>query len=104
METDVAVKLKEVEDRSKSNTHRLNKLEQLTNAIYEQNTNIASLVTELKHTNESIARHERDIDAHSARIRAIEHRPGKLWDKLLFGILGALATGIGAAVVALIIK
>ena len=140
MDTEVmAVKLKEVEDRSKSNTHRLDDLEEIAKAIYSQNENIATLVIELKHTNEAIDRQEKRLeqmehrpldgleeiksrldemehrppagmtelqnrlDDLGNRTTAIESRPGKLWDKLIFGILGAIATGIGAAVVALLI-
>ena len=53
--SDLEVKLAEVEQRSKSNTHRLDKLEEVTEAIHEQSASIRELVSEIKHTNEHIS-------------------------------------------------
>lgn len=47
-------RLTDVESRSKSNTHRLNDLERLTDAVNGMNTNIKLTIQQLESTNKSL--------------------------------------------------
>lgn len=94
---EIAERLVKVEGRASSNTHRLNGLESLAAAINKQGENLASMVTELKHTNENLT-------GLATRVGHLEKRPGALWDKLVGGIVGALASGVVVALLALILK
>ena len=89
-------RLTALEERAKSNTKRLDRLEQLTDAIHEQNEAIRELVVELKHTNEHVADHDK-------RLTAIEKRPGERLSQIVTAIIsaiaGALITGMVGAVV-----
>lgn len=87
----------ETDQRCKSNAHRLDKLESLADAINAQGQSIARMVTELTHTNKTLT----DL---TARVGSLENRPGALWDKLIGGVIGAAASGLVVALLALIIK
>lgn len=90
-------RLVKVEQRAASNTHRLDRLEDLAQALHKQGEAITKMVTELTHTNEALA-------SLTQRVGNLEKRPGALWDKLIGGIVGAVATGIAAAVIASMIR
>ncbi|MBQ3817401.1 MAG: hypothetical protein II802_03945 [Clostridia bacterium] len=89
--------LQEVNNSVKSAHHRINELSaevkdmrELTNAVAVTARNVEVLqgdVTEIKQD-----------------VKNITSRPGKLWDKLIGGIIGAVATGIAAAILAFILK
>ena len=94
---DMAERVVKVEQRAASNTHRLDNLEKLADAINEQGQNIARMVTELIHTN-------KNLESLTERVGNLEKRPGALWDKLIGGIIGAIGTGLIAAIAASILK
>ena len=48
-ETEMEHRLTEVESRSKSNTHRIDKLERVTEEIHTMSTTMIQLVEEVKH-------------------------------------------------------
>lgn len=54
-ETEMEHRLTEVESRSKSNTHRIDKLERVTEEIHTMSTTMIQLVEEVKHTNETVS-------------------------------------------------
>lgn len=90
-------RLVKVEQRAASNGHRLDRLEDLANALHRQGEVIAKMVTELTHTNEALT-------SLTQRVGSLEKRPGALWDKLIGGLVGAAATGLAAAILAGIIR
>ena len=94
---DIEKMLIETDQRCKSNTHRLDKLEDLADAIHIQGENIARMVTELSHTN-------KNLEDLSARVGSLEKKPVALWDKLIGGSIGACATGLAAAILASILR
>ena len=51
-ETEMEHRITEVEARAKSNTHRIDKLERVTEEIHTMSTTMIQLVEEVKHTNE----------------------------------------------------
>ena len=81
-------RLTKVEERAKSNTRRLDRLEKLIDEVHTQNEHMARLVAELEFTNRELASHDR-------RLREIENQPRKNVNM----IVGALVTAIVAAIV-----
>lgn len=95
-EMEIERRLTGVEERAKSNQHRLDKLEEIAAEIHSQNESIAELVVELKHTNASL----RD---HDDRLAVIESRAGGRMETIFKAVVTALCGGlVGAAVSALL--
>lgn len=86
-EQEMAVKLAEVDARSKSNTHRLDEMDE-----------VEVMATEQRHQTETMAEIKTDVTALGTKVDAIEKKPGKRWDgmvdKFLYGLVGALATAL----------
>lgn len=90
-------RLTKMEERGNNNAGRLDRLEKIADAIQEQNTRMAELIIELKHTNENIANHE-------VRLTEIEKRPEKRLNTLYKAIIGAIASGIIGAVIGALVS
>ena len=84
-----------VEEREKSNSHRIDKLEGLADAISRQNENIARLVEKLEATNIALATHE-------ARLSEIEKLPQKRGEAAISSSITALASAIAGALVTML--
>lgn len=80
-------KITKIEERGKSNTHRIEELEQVTKAIYEQNTTIAKLVKTMENNNEI-------LKDHSDRLKAIEKKASDRMSQIISVIIAAIASGI----------
>lgn len=80
-------KLTETSDRSKSNTKRLDKLEDKVDCLYELTLSVKEIATEMKAMRE-------DMNSMDDRIVAIETKPAKRWDsivdKFIYTVLGIL--------------
>lgn len=87
MEKEYIERLVETEQRSKSNTKRLDKLENTTENIYELAMSTKELATEVKAMREELNK----IDK---RVLAIEDKPSKRMDQIISNILSALIGGI----------
>lgn len=96
---EMAVKIAAVECRAKSNTRRIEKLEQATDAIHSLAESIAVLVSEQQSQTGSINRIERSVETLDEKVEALERRPGKKWDR----VLETAVTLIVGAVVALVL-
>lgn len=90
-EQEMAVKLTEVEERSKSNTHRIDKLEQRQDDLDK----IATAVEVLALREQSV---EKDVKEIKADVKTITQKPAKRWDGIVDKALWLL---IGAALAAL---
>lgn len=55
-------RLTEIEQRAKSNSHRLDKLEPIVNEIHKMSEAIVEMSNELKHTNASIKKLDEKVD------------------------------------------
>ncbi len=92
-------RLTEVEQRSKSNTHRLDKLEPIVNEIHTISRTMVEMTTELKHTNNT-------IEKMSEKVESLENEPAKRWKdstKAIFNaFLGALGSAIAAGIIYLL--
>lgn len=62
MDINVEHRLTEVEERAKSNTKRLDKLERVTDAIHEMSNTMIHLVEQTKHTNENVEELKDKVD------------------------------------------
>ena len=80
---DMAVKLAEVEQRAKSNTRRVEKLELQTEAIQSLATSVELLVKEQGHQTEAMARIEQNVEKLDGKVEALEKKPGKRWDGIV---------------------
>ena len=89
---EMAVKLTEVDARSKSNTHRINELAGQLDAV----NRLATAMAEIK----------ADVAKLDAKVETIEQKPAKRWDgmveKIIYGIVGALVTALGAGIIYLL--
>ena len=102
----MAVKLAETEARSKSNTHRLDKIEEDFDALNKLASAMEVMANEQKHQGEAVAEIKNDVTALGTKVDAIEKKPGKRWDgmvdKFLYGLVGVLAGALGAGLLYLL--
>ena len=78
-ETEMEHRLTEVEARSKSNTHRIDKLERVTEEIHTMSNTMIQLVEEVKHTNETVSSLDQKVEKMYGRVDDMERAPGKEW-------------------------
>lgn len=105
-EQEMAVKLTEVDARSKSNTHRIDDLEDKVDVLGRLTTAVEVMAAEQKHQTETMGEIKKDVAALGTKVDAIEKKPGKRWDgmveKLFYGVLGVLAAALGAGLIHLL--
>lgn len=103
---EMAVKLAEVDARSKSNTHRLDDLADKVDVLNRLTTAIEVMAAEQKHQGETMAEIKNDVTALDKKVEAIEQKPAKRWDgmveKVIYGIVGSLVTALGAGLIYLL--
>ena len=101
-EIDIEHRLTDVENRSKSNTHRLDKLEPIVDEIHNMSNTMVQLVQEVKHTNETVNNLDAKVDRMDSRVDDMERAPAEDAKKykstaitaIISTIAGAFATGI----------
>lgn len=88
---DQAVLLKEVEDRSKGNTRRIESLE-------EKVDNLADVVGVLQAMQKDLEHLTTDVKETKTDVKELKEKPAKRWDalveKILWGVVGAVLTFI----------
>lgn len=88
---DQAVLLKEVEDRSKGNTRRIETLENKVD-------NLADVVGVLQAMQKDLEHLSKDVTETRADVKEMKEKPAKRWDalveKILWGVVGAVLTFI----------
>lgn len=95
-------RLTKTEERSKSNTHRLDKLEPIVQEIHTMSKTMVELVEEVKHTNEAVANLDAKVDKMDSRVDAMEKEPAEEYkdikktiaDKIIGGLVGFLLAGL----------
>ena len=75
----------------------LKSLHKRVDGIEELAHSVNVIATEIKHMRENQEQMKSDIDE-------MKKRPSALWDKLVGGLIGAVATGLVGAALALILK
>lgn len=105
-EQEMAVKLTEVEARSRSNTHRLDKMEEEFEVLNKLATAMEVMANEQKHIAETVSTMEDNLDTLKKEVKTIEEKPAKRWDgmvdKFIYGIVGALATALAGGLIYLL--
>ena len=86
-EKDIEHRLTAVEDRSASNTHRLNELE-------KRQDNLDDLVGTVKVLADREARVEKDVSEIKSSVNELKAKPGKRWDSLVDKIVLTLAAAV----------
>ena len=72
---ELVIHIAEVDTRSRSNTRRIEQLEQSTDVIYRLATSIEVMATKQDTMNDNINKMD-------AKITALEAKPGKRWDTI----------------------
>lgn len=94
METSVEHRLTEVEQRSKSNLKRLDKLEKDHDVLHSMAASLEVMANEQKHQTQAITDVKTDMGRLETKVDVLESKPGKRWDglvdKLIWGVAGAV--------------
>lgn len=81
---DEAVKIAEIEQRCKSNTHRLDELEQRQDNLDALATTMSVMANEQDHI-------KADVGVIKADVKKLTDKPGVLWDKLVWLVVSGVA-------------
>ncbi len=93
---DVALRFAEVDQRSKSNTRRIDKLEQQTAALNSLAASVEVMANEQKHQTEAMLDIKKDLTTLDSKVETLERKPGKRWDSISDkAILTVIAAIIG---------
>lgn len=88
-ELEFAEKLVEIDQRSKSNTHRLEAVEKNQEALNQIATSVAVMAEQQKNISKKVD----DIDN---KVGAIESKPAKRWDSMVDKLIAALVGAFAA--------
>lgn len=94
---EIAAAISDVNNRSKSNTHRLDKLEQRQDNLDSLVSCVAGMKKDLEYT-------QGDVKEIKSDVKAIMDTPKKRWDTVITVIITAVVSAIVGAALALIIK
>ena len=86
-DVELMTKLTEVDQRAKSNTHRLEKVEERQDNLEALVTSVATLATEQEHIKEDVTEIKEDV-------KCLTSRSGKRWDELVDKIIWAVAAAV----------
>lgn len=90
---EITERLVEVEQRSKSNTHRLDAVEKNQEALNSIATSVAVMAEQQKNISDK-------VDTIDAKVDTLEAKPGKRWeslvDKAIWAIAGAFVAWVAA--------
>jgi len=92
---DVYIILERHEQTLKSLTKDMTDLRQVQSEIRAMNETLVTLATELKHTNEHLARHERKIED-------MENQPRNRLQQIVTALISALCGGLISLVIGLV--
>lgn len=91
-------RLTAVEDRSKSNTKRLDKLEQESKALIDMATSMKVMAEQQKHIVEKQDEMATTVEKLDGKVEALESKPAKRWETILTeGIKLLVAAVVGFA-------
>lgn len=99
-EIEVEHRITEVEQRTKSNTHRLDKLEPIVEEIHTMSNTMVQLVQEVKHTNESVNNLNTKVDRMDSRVDAMEKAPAEEWKNTKKKLFDTIIGVIGGFIIA----
>ena len=99
METNIEHRLTEVEQRSKSNLKRLDKLEKDHDVLHSMAASLEVMANEQKHQTQTITDVKTDVGRLESKVDVLESKPAKRWDGLVEKAIWAVV----AAVIAFIL-
>lgn len=99
METNIEHRLTEVEQRSKSNLKRLDKLEKDHDVLHSMAASLEVMANEQKHQTQAIADVKTDMGRLETKVDVLEGKPAKRWD----GIVDKAIWAVVAAVIAFLL-
>ena len=92
----MAVKLAEADARSRSNTHRLDKLEGKVDVLNRLAAAVEVMAAQQRSQSATMGEIKQDVTALGRKVDVIEGRPGRRWDglvdKLIYVAAGAFFT------------
>lgn len=100
MSDEMAVKMAEVEQRARSNTRRIDKLEQTSKVLDSLATSVEVLVNEHKHQTAAMLDIKNDVAQLDRKVETLETKPGKRWENITEQVITLLV----GAVVALLLS
>lgn len=80
-------RIAKLEERAKSNTHRIEQVEKGLMELRELTTTVATMATELKHTNEK-------CDEIRDEVKKLSEKPGKRWETVIDILIGAVVAAV----------
>lgn len=95
-ELDIEHRLTQNEQRSKSNTHRLDKLEPVVNEIHTMSETMVRLVGEVQHTNENVSEIKEKVEV-------LEGKPSARMEQIKTAIITAIASALIGGLIATLI-
>ena len=103
MEPEYIEKLTRVEERSKSNSHRLDKLEPIVDEIHTMSKAIVQLSETVKHTNETVTSLDEKIDKMDSAVDQMKAEPAENYKLAKRTMITSVVSAIfGAATVGFI--
>ncbi len=95
--TEMIEKVAHLEERAKSNTKRLDEVEQEVKENRELTVAVKEIATEMKHLRE-------EQSSMNERLKIIEEKPTKNWDKVVTTIIGTVVGALAGGIIGLILK
>ena len=89
-------RLTAVEERSKSNTHRLDKLEESHAVLNRLATSMEVMAERQQHCVDSVDTLDGKVSTLDSKVTALEQKPAKRWDGMVDKAIGA-AVGVAVA-------
>ena len=87
VDQEFAERLIRLEEREKSNTHRLNKVEVVAEEIHTMSETMVQLIGEVKHTNETVSELKEKVEE-------MEDKPSARLEQIKSVIIAAVASAI----------
>ena len=91
---ELAIHVAEIDQRSKSNTHRLNEVSEKIDTLQRLTTAVEVMAMEQKHQTDTMEEIKTDVTNLGQKVDVIEKRPGRRWDNMVGYVLSALAAGM----------
>lgn len=96
---ELAVKLAETDARSRSNTHRLDDMEEKVDVLNRLATSVEVMAAEQKNQGETMKEIKKDVTSLGNKVDVLEDKPGKRWE----GIVDKALWAVCAAVIAFLL-
>lgn len=97
METEIIEKIAHLEEKAKSNTKRIDEVEQEVKENRELTIAVKEIATEIKYLRE-------EQSNMNDRLKIIEEKPVKNWNKIITTIIGTVVGALAGGIIGLILK